>query len=469
MNRSKPISSNQTHNLRTLPGRLEIRTFGYVVGFGTCGVASLLIFGQHIIWLLFFAAIVGLAVIGAAYRLKDQELANRVFFWGYALTAVGAVACPCGYLFQQRDSDNTLAALIHQLDDAKKEIQSKEDEIKATQADCQSQLADSRAQVEKVQLQLAKSDERLAEGFGKILAWQEQYQRAGIPKGSVLPLVGPASESVEQTFNRGNDCFKQSDMDGAITAFTEVIRLDPKNANAYCNLGMAYSMGMAYTNKFDADKGITYFNEALRLDPKLAAAYYGRGQAYATKGEYDKGIAELTEAIRLDPNYAEAYAGRGQAYYNKGITSGDGDIASGKKGEWDKVIADTTEAIRLAPTNARLPYYIRGQAYEKKGEWDKAIADYTENLRLDPADLISFYILGIAYSHKGEYDKGIAYFTEWIRLHPDDSVGYIFRAEAYKAKGDKAKSDEDINHVKEIIGFTPLQSGKPTPAQPRTR
>ena len=49
------------------------------------------------------------------------------------------------------------------------------------------------------------------------------------------------------------------------------------------------------------DKAAADYNEVIRLNPKDADAYRSRGVAYRDKGDLDKAIADYTEAIRLDP------------------------------------------------------------------------------------------------------------------------------------------------------------------------
>jgi tetratricopeptide (TPR) repeat protein len=49
------------------------------------------------------------------------------------------------------------------------------------------------------------------------------------------------------------------------------------------------------------DKAITEYTKTIRLDPNNAAAYYNRGIAYSRKEDYDQAIADFAEAIRLDP------------------------------------------------------------------------------------------------------------------------------------------------------------------------
>jgi tetratricopeptide (TPR) repeat protein len=118
----------------------------------------------------------------------------------------------------------------------------------------------------------------------------------------------------------------------AIADFTQAIRLDPNNANAYTERGAAYA------DKGDSDRAIADFTQSIRLDPNDAVAYSNRGTAYDDKREHDRAIADYTQAIRLDPNYTMAYNNRGAAYYDKG--------------DYARARTDWKKALQLDPTNA---------------------------------------------------------------------------------------------------------------------
>ncbi len=127
----------------------------------------------------------------------------------------------------------------------------------------------------------------------------------------------------------------------------------------------AIERGSAAATKEDWDSAITEFTEAVRVDPKRAEGYCGLGMAYGEKHDWDKAIANLSEAIRLNPKYAQAYSRRGCAYLGKGcpnsvfkkngtnVTGLIGAAAWGflglGKAEFDRAIADFTEVIRLKP------------------------------------------------------------------------------------------------------------------------
>jgi tetratricopeptide (TPR) repeat protein len=58
---------------------------------------------------------------------------------------------------------------------------------------------------------------------------------------------------------------------------------------------------------------IAAFTAAIRLDPANAAAFRDQGLAYEEQGEYEWAIADYTQAIRPEPQCADVYFGRGNA------------------------------------------------------------------------------------------------------------------------------------------------------------
>ena len=147
---------------------------------------------------------------------------------------------------------------------------------------------------------------------------------------------------------------KQEWYDKAIVHYTAAIDLNPENANAYNNRGVAYK------NKGEIDAAIQDYNKAIDLNPEHADAYNNRGVAYANKGEIDAAIQDYNKAIDLNPEHADAYNNRGVAYKDKG--------------EFDMAIQDFNKAIDLNPENAKA-YNNRGVAWLHLREWEKAKAD----------------------------------------------------------------------------------------------
>ena len=306
-------------------------------------------------------------------------------------------------------------------------------------------------------------------------------KRAAAPTSPSAPLptltASPASALMatwdpEFSKTRGLEHRKQGEYDNAISAYTDAIWLNPKDADAYRSRGLTYRLkeeydkaisdytqairlnpkdadaynfrANVYYEKREYDKVISDNTEAIRLDPNYAPAYYSRAGAYHGRKEYDKAISDYSEAIRLDPNYAAAYTSRGDAYY--------------EKKEYDKAISDYNEAIRSDPDYA-WGHVGRGDAYYRKKEYDKAISDYTEAiwLNLNALNLnYAYYKRGNAYCAKNEYNKAISDYTDAIRLDPKDAYAYNRRGLAYRELGKRLEAMVDFNQAKKL-GYTELQ------------
>ena len=256
------------------------------------------------------------------------------------------------------------------------------------------------------------------------------------------PLAeGNRSISAETYLTWGNTKYHLGDYKGAITDYTQAIRLKPDNAEAYYNRGNAkgdlgqhlaaikdYDIAIrlkpdlaeAYNNRGNA-KGtlgqhlaaIKDYDTTIRLKPDLAEAYNNRGNAKGTLGQHFAAIADYDTAIRLKPDDAEAY-------YNRGLAKSD-------LGQHLAAIADYDSAIRLKPDYAKV-YNNRGVAKSDLGQHLAAIADYDTTIRLKPDDAIAYNNRGVAKSDLGQHFSAIADYDSAIRLKPD-------YAEAYNNRG----------------------------------
>ncbi len=183
---------------------------------------------------------------------------------------------------------------------------------------------------------------------------------------------------------------KQKEYEKSIGHYTQAIQLNPNDADAYNNRGVAYS------GKGDFDRAIDDFDKTIQLNSDPADAYNNRGVAYGKKGDFDREIEDYTRAIQLNPNYTVAYNNRGVAY--------------GKKGDFDRAIEDYTQAIQLSPDYADV-YNNRGIAYHYTGDYDRAIEDYTQAIQLE-RDLVEAYNnRGEAWLHLKEWEKARADLT----------------------------------------------------------
>jgi tetratricopeptide (TPR) repeat protein len=88
--------------------------------------------------------------------------------------------------------------------------------------------------------------------------------------------------------------------------------------NAIANYYYAVAVWKKAGNATVSEQIESLLNKAVRIDPKFAAAYLQLGVVYSARGEIDKAVAALQEATAADPNLAEAHFRLGQAYKKMG-------------------------------------------------------------------------------------------------------------------------------------------------------
>ena len=111
----------------------------------------------------------------------------------------------------------------------------------------------------------------------------------------------------EKYFNSGLDKYNLKDKNGAISDYTNAIKLNPKYADAYFERG-----NVKYVLE-DYQGAISDFTEVIEIGQKFAVIYFSRGLAKAGLKDYRGAIIDYTKAIEIDPKYAEVYYNRGKA------------------------------------------------------------------------------------------------------------------------------------------------------------
>ena len=189
--------------------------------------------------------------------------------------------------------------------------------------------------------------------------------------------------------------------DLAVTALTDAVQKDPRNAVAH------NALGNAYNTKGDYDRAIEAYTLAIQADPRFAFAYRNRGAAYGVKREHDRAIADLDQAISLGPNLTDAYNSRGVVYE--------------AMGQIDRAIADISKAIELEPQYSR-PYNNRGNIYRRRGDHARALADYNKAIALEPTYGTVFLNRGELRRKTKDLPRALADFRKVVELPAPNGV-----------------------------------------------
>lgn len=114
----------------------------------------------------------------------------------------------------------------------------------------------------------------------------------------------------------------------AVKAYSELLKIDPDNAQAHSNLGLV----LAAMGNFDA--ALEHYGRSIEIEPENYFAYVNQANLYFRRGDYEQAIADAKQALVFKNNGVEAasllaiaYALQGDVenkklYYHIAITSG---------------------------------------------------------------------------------------------------------------------------------------------------
>jgi len=98
----------------------------------------------------------------------------------------------------------------------------------------------------------------------------------------------------------------------ALNAYDKAIELNPDNASAYNNRGLAYD----HLDK--NDPAIADYKKAIELNPKYGDAFNNLGKTFSKLENYQRAILYYDRAIELNRKDADAYYNRGHAFSKLG-------------------------------------------------------------------------------------------------------------------------------------------------------
>ena len=119
-------------------------------------------------------------------------------------------------------------------------------------------------------------------------------------------ILGCGGDSADKYIQAGFNNFQQQKYDEAIACYEKAIKLEPRAANAY-NM-----MGMAYRFKYNRlrvpefrQKEMAAFQKAIEIDPKNWVAMINLATDYYADGQKGKAAALFKKALELKPDHPE--------------------------------------------------------------------------------------------------------------------------------------------------------------------
>ena len=193
-------------------------------------------------------------------------------------------------------------------------------------------------------------------------------------RGPVGSSAKPASVSAEdyykrmpanqKLFDKAQAATDNKKYTEAVTLFNELLENDPKDFQAWTELGTVYLIEQKAT---EAEKA---YANAIDARPKFFLALMNLGRLRILEKNFEGAISPLTAAVEVKPTSADANYYLGEAYLQI------------KKGS--KAVGYLNEAIKLDPIGRADAHLRLATLYNAAGMKDKAAVEYEEYLKKKP-------------------------------------------------------------------------------------
>jgi tetratricopeptide (TPR) repeat protein len=194
------------------------------------------------------------------------------------------------------------------------------------------------------------------------LEWRPNSPSKREEKASVVSAVKhyeriPPNDSL---FDKAEKSIKEKDYPRAISQLRQILKSDPKDFEAWTELGTAYFLAK---NQDEAEKA---YLQALQVEPTFILALLDLGKLRLEQKNFEGAVELLSKAAALPPPSAEVNYFLGEAYLNL------------KKGS--KAVDYMNEAIRIDPV-AKAEIHLRiAEIYDAVGLKELAAVEYEKFL-----------------------------------------------------------------------------------------
>jgi tetratricopeptide (TPR) repeat protein len=185
---------------------------------------------------------------------------------------------------------------------------------------------------------------------------------------------------------RGSAYYDLKDFKRARDDYDAAVRLDPKDAASY------YNLGLLDERDGNVAEAVDHYTRSIRVRPGDADTLVRRGNAFLDTGRFPEGLSDFSRAHELNPKDMTSIADRGLTYvWMKDLASAERDFA----------MVRTTD-----PANAIV---LRGEALMSVGAGDLrgAVDKLTASLKSEPDNRWALRMRAEMYSRLGEEEKSL--------------------------------------------------------------
>lgn len=192
-------------------------------------------------------------------------------------------------------------------------------------------------------------------------------QQLSLETASTNSPTVPSGMKAEELVKSGYTELKNGNYDLAIDLFHRATVADPKNRDAWNDLGLAY------LDSRQDQSAITAFQKQIEINPYDQYAYNNLGRVYRRQRHYDEAIKWFRKQIEIVPLDKYAHNNLGTAYV--------------EMHKYDEAVSELQLAISINPNDAHLNVTL-GEAYLHLGQDEKAMGAFQKAIDISPTPAI---------------------------------------------------------------------------------
>jgi tetratricopeptide (TPR) repeat protein len=251
----------------------------------------------------------------------------------------------------------------------------------------------------------------------------------------------------------------RDDQSERLADFTEAIRLDPRNVDAWRERGLQYllqenfaqavedfsqlldlapedvvglqAVARALFREEKLDEALHYINKAIEVQPDRPTGYMLRAQIQVWRDDITAALSDLGRALDIQPGETRALVFRASLWY--------------RQGKVDYAKADLERALDLEP-DFKLAVQMRIDIARSEGRFSDAIADLNRLLQRDPRNAGLRLQIAVCYHEDDRPRKAIEICTSVLQGDVDDDTAgeaLSLRAGACLTVGRHAQAIDD--------------------------
>ncbi len=294
---------------------------------------------------------------------------------------------------------------------------------------------------------------------------------------------------------------EKGDLNCAVAAFKQALRLEPKSAEAHFDLGLVrqsqektaeaineFRLALQYDPRLlqarcalgsvltDPAEAEPEFRKALAVNPQLVCALDGMAQVLVKEGRYAAAMDSWRQALRIQPDALDLQLALATATYKAAKARQANGLPALEGAGVADAIRLLTDLLKSHP-DMTAAYFTLGNIYANERRDREAADEYKEVTRRNPTDVVALAAQVKALIDASAYAEALAPARDYVSRKPNDPSAHVMLGTVYQQLGDYAKAEPELElgaarapddfEARYQFGLVLARMGKPSQALPQ--